>query len=88
MDQQPDISTAERRRPRERVSIQLPDGDVLDPRKKFADDLGVSEKTVARMNPPTTYIGNVAHVKRNATLQIISDRALRKNQPPKRRRAA
>jgi hypothetical protein len=80
--------TAVNRRRCSRDSIALPDGDVLVPRRLFAEAIGVSERSVARMNLPTTYLSNVAHVKQNAGLQIISDRAQRKNQPPKRRRAA
>jgi hypothetical protein len=89
MDQQPDIpATAARRRPRVRESIALPDGEVLDPRQKFARDIGVSDKTIARMNLPTVYISNVAHVKRNASLQILADSAQRRNQPQKPRRTS
>jgi hypothetical protein len=51
----------------------------------FADGIGVCEKTVARMNLPTTYIGNVAYVPHNASLQVIAERVRRRNEPPKKR---
>jgi hypothetical protein len=71
----------------DRHDIPLPDGDVLTPRKAFAEEtIGVSERTVMRMNLPTVYLSNVAFVKQRASLQIIADRAERKNQPSKRHR--
>jgi hypothetical protein len=84
----PTITERRRPSPRERASIALPDGDFLDPRQQFADRINVCDKTVERMRLPTTYIGGVAHVKRHASLQILADRAVRRNQPPKRRRTA
>jgi hypothetical protein len=73
------------RRSKKRPHIKLAD-DVLLPRKKFAEEeLGVSEKTVTRMNLPTTYIGNLAYVARNASLQVVAEQVRRRNQPPKRR---
>lgn len=63
-------------------------GDVLVPRREFAnDDLGVSDKTASRLNLPTTYIGNQAYVARNASLEIIAGHVRRRNQPPQRRRS-
>jgi hypothetical protein len=65
--------------------IALPDGDHLTPRKAFAARLGVCEKTVARMNLLTVYLGNVAHIKERAALQDLADRAkshcLKRNRP-------
>lgn len=76
-----------RRRPHLRRHIDIGD-DVLMPRAEFAQEiLGVSDKTAARMNLPTTYIGNVAHVLKNASLKIVADRVRRRNQPPTRRRS-
>jgi hypothetical protein len=73
------------RQPRDR--IDLPDGDYLEPRYKFAEEvLGVCDKTVARMNLPTTYVSNVAMVKHGASLKIIAEGVRRRNEPlPKRR---
>jgi hypothetical protein len=70
----------------ERPDIPLPDGEVLKPRKRFGrENLDVCDKTVQRYNLPTTYIGGVAYVKQNASLQILADKATRRNQPQKRR---
>ena len=41
----------------------------------------------AALNFPTIYIGGVAYVLRNASLQILADKVTRRNQPAKRRRA-
>jgi hypothetical protein len=72
-----------------RQDVVLPDGEVLTPRVKFANvDMGISERTVARMNLPTTYIGGVAYVPKNASLRIVAEHVVRRNQPPARRRRA
>ena len=82
-------SDSEGRLTKHRPHIELPDGDVLQPRREFArDELGVSDKTAQRMNLPTTYIGNLAYVARNASLKIVAERVHRRNQPPVRRRGA
>lgn len=61
------------RRVRQRAHIELAD-DVLMPRREFAEDvLHVSDKTAMRMNLPTTYIGNVAHIlKKNLCVWLPS----------------
>ena len=85
-----DISTiGTPRRTREmRPNIKLPDGEVLVPRAIFArDNLGVCDKTCRRWDLPTTYVGGVAYVPRNASLRIVAERIHRRNQPPPRRRA-
>jgi hypothetical protein len=69
-----------------RPDIPIP-GDVLQPRAHFAEDIHVSEKTVTRMNLPTTYVGNVAYVARNASLKIIADTVRRRNEPVRHRRS-
>lgn len=80
-------SPANVRRSRQRAHIALAD-DVLMPRREFAEDtLGVTDKTAARMNLPTTYIGNVAHVLRNASLQVVAARVRRPNQRQPRKAA-
>jgi hypothetical protein len=75
------------RRPRHLLDeIELPDGDVYIKRKIFAKKkVGVSTRTVRRMNLPTAYFGGEAYVKQRASLQILADQATRKNQPHKRR---
>ena len=73
------------RKPRDRIN--LPDGDYLEPRAKFANQtLGVCDKTVARMNLLTKYISNVAYVPHNASLQEIAKGVRRRNEPLKKRR--
>lgn len=75
------------RRSRQRAHIALAD-DVLMPRREFAEDtLGVTDRTAARMNLPTTYIGNVAHVLRDASLQVVAARVRRPNQRQPRKAA-
>jgi len=66
---------------KKRVEIQLPDGRVLVPRAAFAQEIGTSERTVTRLNPPTTYVGNVAYVERIGSLQLIAAGVRRRNQP-------
>jgi hypothetical protein len=69
-----------------RPSISLPDGEILTPRAQFAADvLKVSDKTAARMNLPTAYIGGVAYVKHNASLKTVAGRAKQRSEPPRRR---
>ena len=76
------------RRPRRYLpEIKLPDGEVLKPRRDFAHNvIGVCERSAARMNLPTTYIGGVAYVAENASLKIVADLVQRRNQPAKRHR--
>jgi hypothetical protein len=77
-----DVTSTAARRPQ----IEIP-GDVLEPRSEFAHNtLGVSDKTAQRMNLPTTYVGGVAYVPRNASLKIIADGVRQRNQQPQRRR--
>jgi hypothetical protein len=80
-----DPAPANARRSRQRAHIALAD-DVLMPRREFAEDiLGVTDKTAARMNLPTTYVGNVAHVLKNASLRVVESRVRRPNQRQPRR---
>jgi hypothetical protein len=74
------------RRPRRTLpQIEIP-GDVLMPRKAFARTvLGISERTAVRLNLPTVYIGGLAHVARNASLNIVAGLVQRRNQPAKGR---
>jgi hypothetical protein len=75
-----------RRGPQPRRAIPLPGGDTLVPRTVFAEEIGVSDRSCARLNLPTRYIGNVAYVRRNESLRIIDEGVRRPNEPPKRRR--
>ena len=70
----------------ERPSIELPDGEILKPRAQFAAEIGVSDKTAARLNLPTVYVACIAYVAVNASLKQIGGRVKRRNQPPTRRR--
>jgi hypothetical protein len=72
--------------PLDRPDIILPNGKVLSPRAKFARDyLNVNDKTAQRMNLPTAYIGGVAYVDRDASLEMIGDGVRPRKQPMKRR---
>jgi hypothetical protein len=73
-------------RPEDRPSITLPNGKVLEPRVRFAAAIGCAEKTVIRMNLPTTYIACVAYIDRDEGLKQIGARVKRRNEPPRRRR--
>jgi hypothetical protein len=77
-----------RRGPQPRRRIDLPDGDYLEPRTEFAiDTLGVSDRTCARMNLPTQYIGSVAYIKHNASLRLLDQRSRPPLPPPAKRRS-
>jgi hypothetical protein len=87
-DATPDIVTQKKRRgPQPRRRIDLPDGDYLEPRSEFAAGLGVVDRTAARMNLPTTYIGGVAYVRHQKSLNDVAARVQRRNQPPRHRRS-
>jgi hypothetical protein len=70
----------------DRPDIKLPNGKILKPRARFADEVGVSERTIRRLNPPTALIAGVAYVESDGTLQLIADTVKRPNQPARRRR--
>jgi hypothetical protein len=70
----------------DRPDIKLPNGEILTPRIKFADDVKLSEDTLRKLNLPTVYLAGVAHVKKNASLMLIANGAKRRNEPPARRR--
>jgi hypothetical protein len=73
-------------KPESRPDIKLPNGKTLKPRARMADEMGVSERTVKRLNAETAYIANVAYVNVDSVLQLIGDTLKRRNQPPRRRR--
>jgi hypothetical protein len=72
----------------DRQPIVLPDGKTLEPRVRFAERVGISDYAARDMNLPTTYIGGVAYVPVEQSLEIIAGRAKRRNEPPARRRIA
>lgn len=78
------------RRPRKRLpEINLPNGDVLVPRADFAaNEIGCCERSVKRINLPTTFVGGVAYVAKRASLEILAATVRRRNEAPKRRRRA
>jgi hypothetical protein len=83
------LTKTKRRGPQPRRRIDLPNGDFLVPRIEFADEtLGVCDRTVARMKLPTTYIGAIAYVPHNESLNIVAASIRRAVAPPKRRKAA
>jgi hypothetical protein len=49
------------RRLHPRHRINLADGEFLQARSELAKELGVSVRTIARMNLPTTHVGGVAY---------------------------
>jgi len=50
------------------------ENDTLKPRIRFAKEIGVSERTMIRMNLPTTYFGNVAYIFENASRRQMAAR--------------
>jgi hypothetical protein len=82
-----DVSSASLRTTRhDRPAITLPDGRVLTPRVQVAEELRLNERTLKRGNHATVYIGNVAYLDRDATLNDIAHGLRRRNEPPRRRR--
>ena len=77
------------RRANERPRIPLPNRDFLEPRRPWAGGVGISDKTAAGMNLPTAYVGNVAYVPHNRSIEILAERVRQRNQPepPIQRRA-
>jgi hypothetical protein len=62
------------------MDIELPNGDKLRRRRDFArDTLDITDRTAQGLGLPTTYIGNVAYVPVNKSLEIIASRVQRKN---------
>jgi hypothetical protein len=79
-----DISIA-KRQPRQGRRIKLGD-DEAQLRHEFAEeDLGVCDRTAARMNLPTVYIGGLAYILRYASLKQIAATARRRHEPQSRR---
>lgn len=74
-----------RLRPLDRPDIKLTNGKTLRPRARVARDLSVHEKTVTRGNYKTVYVGGVAYLELETTLDDIAAGLRRANEPPKRR---
>jgi hypothetical protein len=66
--------------------IKMPNGDQMWPRKELAEDeLGITEKSLKRQNPPTTYLGGVAYCPHDETIKrVVTDRIRRPDQPRRR----
>ena len=62
------------------------DGDELVPRDDEAATLRMCSRSLRRLNPPTTYIGGVAYVKRRATRKLLADRASKPKRKHRRTR--
>jgi len=70
----------------ERPAIELPNGEILQPRAALARELGISDKTAARQNWPTCLVGGIAYVQRNEALKQIASKFKRRNESARRRR--
>jgi hypothetical protein len=80
----PDL--AKRRGPPARLRIDLPSGDYLEPRATFATEtLGICDRTAARMKLPTHYIGAVAYVPHNESLELVAAGIKRAPEPSRKR---
>ncbi len=82
----PDLAIPSRPTSDDRPDITLPNGHVLTPRTRFAKELKVHPRSLARGNHKTVYIGGVAYLDRDAALLDIAGKLERRNQPPNRRR--
>jgi hypothetical protein len=80
------VTSRKRRGPQPKGRIDIPGSDdYLEPRVDFAASIGVTDKTVSRMNLPTTYIGNVAYIRHNEGLQALAARVRCRHEPQKKR---
>lgn len=78
--------TISRYRPKARRRIII-DNEEWIPRKDFAeDDLGIVDRTAARMNFETMYVSGIAYIPRGKSLREMAAKAQRRNEPAKRRR--
>jgi len=68
-----------------RPDITMPDGTKRTPRARLAKKIGIAERTLARKNTPTTYIGGVAYVDPDVATVAVVGEPLRRNQLPRRR---
>jgi hypothetical protein len=72
----------------DRPDISLPDGRTLTPRVRLADEIGVHERTLARGNHETVYVGGTAYMCRETTLLTIAKGLKKRCEPvtPRRKR--
>jgi hypothetical protein len=72
--------------PKTRPRIPFPhSNDEGQARADLAAEIGIADRTAARKNWPTFYVGGVAYVMRNATLKLIAAEAKRRHEPQPRR---
>ena len=70
-----------------RPCIELPNGEVAEPRRQFAENtVGATDRTVRKWDLPTLYVAGVAYILRNASLAMLAERARRRNEPYLHRR--
>jgi len=81
-DEQKETALTKRARP-PRIEIN---GKVIQARRDLAAELGIADKTIARMNLPTVRIGGMAYVDRDAGLNDIAAKLRRRHEPSRRRR--
>jgi hypothetical protein len=63
-------------------------GDTAHLRVDWAEnELGVADRTVARMNLPTIYLGGWAYILIDASQKLLADRARRRHEPQPRSKA-
>src|SRR5271165_1019942 len=68
-----------------RPDITLPNGKKLTLSARFAEkNVGVSDRSIRRLNPPTVYVGNCAYIDPEVVLQLIADGLQRRHQPRNR----
>src|SRR5262245_35727178 len=61
--------------------IKLPDGDYLEPREKFAAGLGLSDRSMRSLPLSVTYLGGIAYVAHNASMEVVL-KAKTRHPPP------
>ena len=71
-----------------RPDIPLPDGRTLTPRSRLAKELHIHERTLARKNVATMYVGGTAYVARESTLLALARELKPRNEPAKPRKSA
>ena len=71
-----------------RPDITLPDGRVLTPRDRLADELKIHPRAFVRKNTATVYVAGVAYVDRAVALMDIAGDLRRRNEPQQPRAGA
>ena len=77
-------TTARRYRPKSRPDITV-GGKIWKPRAKLAEQFGFVDRTAARQNWRTMYVGGVAYCSEEDALTDMVSQARRRNEPTKRR---